>query len=234
MEFSKSNADRSDSSFCRSASRVGSRENETVDPTISFTNNNKGEIDESNAVYQAAMKKLVDSSWKYSREKDGSSLRALENPQLEKEFFRTTLIKGLNCKVTRAEFDSLLPLFRNGDFVDGCEFVCLFYRLQFEFRSKLLSSRIALEQRKKKIAEDEAKQKIAKIEEKMMIKLTRSYTEKDFESAMDKLTEAAYKYDRLMPGSVQLDAFECEKMRPEIFRCNNEISTFYDGVQAIA
>jgi hypothetical protein len=63
-----------------------------------------------------------------------------------------------------------------------------------------------------------AKRKSKVIAEKSAIKFKGNHTEKDFESVMDKLAEAAYRYDRLMPGTVQLDAFECEKMGPEVFR----------------
>ena len=40
----------------------------------------------------------------------------------------------------------------------------------------------------------------------------------DYESAMAKLKDAAFIYDRLMPGAMQLDAFECEYMRPDEFK----------------
>ena len=35
-----------------------------------------------------------------------------------------------------------------------------------------------------------------------------NYMDKDKASALDKIREAAFKYDRLMPGAVQLDGFD--------------------------
>jgi hypothetical protein len=55
-------------------------------------------------------------------------------------------------------------------------------------------------------------------ETKTHISLIESYKPEDLDSAMRKIIEAAVKYDRLMPGAVQLDAFDCEFMPPNVFR----------------
>ena len=51
----------------------------------------------------------------------------------------------MNCKLSMEELDSLLPLFNNNGFVDGPEFILIFYRLRDDYRSKLLSDRVSRE-----------------------------------------------------------------------------------------
>lgn len=125
----------------------------------------------------------------------------------------------MNCKVNAREFEALMPLFDNGGFVDGCEFILLFYRLRYEHRNQVLRERVAKE---KQAQEASARQKMKIIEEresKVLLAINDSYTQEDLAAVMSKLTEASVKYDRLMPGAVQLDAFDCEYMRPHEFRC---------------
>jgi len=179
---------------------------------------NDNRVDETNEVYQAAIAKLYDSSWKFDRGKNGDLLKTLENRELEKSNFRTILRGGMNCKLSADELDTLMPLFNNNGYVDGPEFVHIFYRLRDDYRSKLLSERVAKE-RKNRLAQKYYHTKVLEdLEQKVVIKLVDSYTEEDLASAKNKIMEAAVKYDRFMPGAVQLDAFECYQMKPHIFR----------------
>lgn len=124
----------------------------------------------------------------------------------------------MNCKLSVEELDELMPLFNNNGSVDGCEFILLFYRLRYEFRTKLLSERIARDKQARE-SQKFQKTKVLEIQEqKVLIKLTDDFTEEDLKSSMNKTVDAAVKYDRLMPGAVQLDAFECEFMAPNVFR----------------
>jgi hypothetical protein len=124
----------------------------------------------------------------------------------------------MNCKLSADELDTLMPLFNNNGFVDGPEFVHIFYRLRDDYRSKLLSERVAKE-RKNRLAQKYFHTKVLEdLEQKVVIKLVDTHTEEDLASAKNKIMEAAVKYDRFMPGAVQLDAFECEQMKPHIFR----------------
>jgi hypothetical protein len=124
----------------------------------------------------------------------------------------------MDLKLTPQELDVLLPLFNNDGDVDGCEFILIFYRLRYEYRSKIFTDRIVRQRR----ARDMQKLKQEKFQEELEVKthvsLVDDYTTDDFDSAMKKVIEAAVKYDRLMPGAVQLDAFDCEFMPPNVFR----------------
>lgn len=124
----------------------------------------------------------------------------------------------MNCKLSPEELDSLLPLFNNNGYIDGPEFILLFYRLRDDYRSKLLSERVSRE-RKNRLAQKMHHSKVLEdLEQKVHIKLPDEFSESDLLSAKSKIVEAAVKYDRFMPGAVQLDAFECEFMKPHVFR----------------
>ena len=124
----------------------------------------------------------------------------------------------MNCKLLVEELDSLLPLFNNNGFVDGPEFILIFYRLRDDYRTKLLSERVSRE-RKNRLAKKMHHTKIMEdLEQKVVINLPNEFTVDDLSSAKNKIMEAAVKYDRFMPGAVQLDAFECEFMKPHVFR----------------
>jgi Ca2+-binding EF-hand superfamily protein len=51
-----------------------------------------------------------------------------------------------------------------------------------------------------------------------VVEVDYDYTEEIKKGALDKLTYAAYKYDRLMPGTVQLNAFDGSIMTPKVFK----------------
>lgn len=137
---------------------------------------------------------------------------------MPKELFRKIMHSGMNCKLTAPELDAILPLFNNEGTIDGCEFMVVFYRLRYEHRSNLLTERIAT---KKRMSESQKYQKLKQeedLEQKVQITLTDNYTNEDLDSAMKKMVNASVNYDRLNVGAVQLDAFDCEYMQPNVFR----------------
>lgn len=116
-------------------------------------------------------------------------------------------------KLSTKELEALLPLFDNSGDVNGCDFILLFYRLRYEHRSKQFSERN--EQRKKVtlLLQHKEERKQAQLDQKQEIALVES-TEADLKSVLKKIVDGAVKYDRLMPGAVQLDAFDCELLKP--------------------
>jgi hypothetical protein len=124
----------------------------------------------------------------------------------------------MNCKLSADELESLLPLFNNNGFVDGPEFILLFYRLRHDFRCKLLTERVAKEKKNRLTQKHRQEKLVEDLEQKVYIKLNDSFSEEELRSALSKLLEASVRYDRLTPGAVQLDAFECEFMRPHELR----------------
>lgn len=142
----------------------------------------------------------------------------MDNKKLPKDLFRQIVRVGMELKLTPQELDALMPLFNNDGDVDGCEFILIFYRLRYEHRSKVFTDRIVQQKKAKETIKYEQKKQLEDQEVKTHISLIDSYTTDDLDSAMQKIINAAVKYDRLMPGAVQLDAFDCDFMAPNVFR----------------
>jgi len=179
------------------------------------------DVDQTKEVYREGMRKLIEASWRFNKEKDGNFLKTIENRELDKEGFRQSIRLAMDCRLSAQELDAIQPHFRNSkndNLVDGCEFILLFYRVRYEYRSKLLTERIARETRiREAMKELEARRK-QEIETKAASKISFKFSEDDLKTAMEKVTEAAVKYDRHAPGAVQLDAFDCEYMEPVVFK----------------
>lgn len=82
-----------------------------------------------------------------------------------------------------------------------------------EFRANLDKQRQADERR---IAEAEMKAK--ELAGKNSLQVADDFDEQDFQVAMHKLTEAAFRYDRAMPGAANLDSFNSLEMEPHVFK----------------
>lgn len=124
----------------------------------------------------------------------------------------------MDLKLTPQELDAILHLFNNDGEVDGCEFILIFYRLRYEQRSKVFTDRIVRQKRAKESQKYKQEKQLEEQEVKVHITLVDDFTSEDLDSAMKKVVNAAVKYDRLMPGAVQLDAFDCEFMSPHVFK----------------
>jgi len=179
----------------------------------------KIEVPEGNQeAYAVAMGKLVVAATKFDRDRNGALLATMQSRELDKELFRLSLRTGMNCRLSAEEMDLLLPHFENKGMVDGCEFILFFYRIRFEYKDKLLKERIAKEKLSRQKEEEFSQKRQAEIEAKSSnFRVSFDFTPEHEKSAMIKVTEAAFRYDRLMPGTVQLDAFECEYMTPKQF-----------------
>eukprot|EP01037_Dinobryon_pediforme_P032436 gene32436-37373_t len=60
--------------------------------------------------------------------------------------------------------------------------------------------------------------KKAELDGKNSLKVNYNYTEEEFQSAIHKLTEAAWGYDKNMSGAPTLEAFEQKDMEPHVFQ----------------
>jgi hypothetical protein len=175
--------------------------------------------DDSTEDFQIAMRKLTESAWKFNRERDGDFLKSIENKRIDKEIFRQRIRVGLNCRLNIYEMDALFPCFNNEDMVDGCEFTLLLYKLRFEHRAKLLTDRIEAEKLYSHKEKNREQRRLEEIESKNQLKISDNWKKSDEKSILSKITEAAVIYDRTLPGTVQLDAFECQFMSPEVMIC---------------
>lgn len=165
------------------------------------------------------MAKLIEAVSKFNRERDGSFLKEIDNREIDKELFRIALRGGMNARLSVEELDSLMPHFDNAGFVNGCEFLLLMTRLRFEFRSKLQTQKLAKEKaQREKDKEWQAKRQADLESGGNRSKISFDYTPADVKQALEVVTEAAFRYDRAMPGTMQLEAFECEYLPPAVFK----------------
>ena len=177
-------------------------------------------IEEDDPIFASAKGKLDEAAFKFNKERNGIWLKTIENRELDKELFRTSLRSAMNCKLTPSEMDALMPYFDNDGFVNGCEFILLFYQIRFQYRSKLLTDRIQIEKAHRLKDKEYIEKRRAEIEGRNVIKISFDYSEKDKESAMEKAVDAAKKFDKNGPGAPNLDGFDCEYLTPELFKEN--------------
>ena len=52
-------------------------------------------------------------------------------------------------------------------------------------------------------------------------KVSYEFTEQEFQSAVEKLTDAAWRYDRTRCSAVGLEAFDAKSMQPHVFKVQN-------------
>jgi Ca2+-binding EF-hand superfamily protein len=170
--------------------------------------------------FNSGMAKLREAASRFVGERDRHFLKNFRGNHIDPEDFRDQLRRSINCRVSSDEMRALLPLLdrENSGLCDGAVFLILFYRIRHELRCQLLSERIETEKRlKEKISERLNRRKKA-FEAKVEIEVPTTFSEEDRQSAMNKLMYAAARYDRLMPGTVQLDAFEGQNMSASLFR----------------
>jgi Ca2+-binding EF-hand superfamily protein len=170
--------------------------------------------------FRAAIVKLDDCGAHFNGERDRHFLKNFRGNRIDPEEFRDQLRRSINCRLSADEMRALVPLMDNtGEgLCDGALFLILFYRLRHEQRNKLLTNRIAAEKKtKRKIAERLTRRQRV-FESFAEVEVPEEFTEEERVSAMAKISFAAARYDRLMPGTVQLDAFEGQVMTPALFR----------------
>lgn len=88
----------------------------------------------------------------------------------------------------------------------------------FEERSKELKNERARQRRAEEERQRRDAEKAAQLASKNALKVNYTYTEEEYETAMQKLLEAAWRYDKSMPGAPPLDAFEARYMEPHEFK----------------
>ena len=180
-------------------------------------------LESDDMVYKHAMKVLVEAASKFNRETTAGQLymKSLENRELDKELFRQSLRSGMNCRLTEKEFDTLMPHFENKQkpgYVNGCDFILLFYRIRFEHRSELLTDRIEKEKKYRMKDKVFMEKRRAEIEGKNKVEIDLRFSKEDKEKAMEKVRIAAWKFDKGGPGAPDLGGFDCLSLEPTAFK----------------
>lgn len=170
--------------------------------------------------YVSAMEKLREAAARFVGERDRHFLKNFRGNGIDPEEFRDQLRRSVNCRLSAEEMRAIVPLMdkNNSGTCDGAEFLIIFYRIRHEIRCENLTNRINAEKKIKEKISERLTRRQRTFESMASVELPDSYTEEDKRSAIAKITAAAARYDRLMPGTVQLDAFEGRIMSPTLFR----------------
>ena len=169
---------------------------------------------------EEALLKLTAASALYDKNATGSpSLEAFNALFLTPAAFREVLKSAFNVTFTTKELSSLVHEFSDGKGnVESAKFMVAFIKMGTEERDKIKKLQLEKQRRMNFLRKTEHERKMKEAEDKVALKVSYSYSDEDKESAFDKLTVAAKKYDRSHPGSMSLDGFEEKQLKPHVFR----------------
>lgn len=170
----------------------------------------------------SAKRKLTEAAWRYDKLMPGAPcLDAFEAQYMEAHVLKEQLKKGFYMKVTPQELGAIVHLFdTDGSGRIECEtFLKKFIKTGYDERQR---QKAAWREHQKEVLERATKRKETKLKEKedqvSFANLEHKYTEQDFQSAFQKLTEGATKYEKTGPGAVGLNAFEAVSLPPHVFK----------------
>ena len=171
---------------------------------------------------QTAMVKLTDAAWRYDKTMPGAPcLDAFEKRRMEPHVLKEQLKKGFYMKVTPPELGAIVHHFdTDGSGTIDCEyFLKKFIKTGYDERQR---QKADWREHQRLVSESTARQAAIKQKQKddkiSFVGADHSYTEADFQSAFQKLTTGAMKYDRSGPGAVGLEGFEAVSMPPHVFK----------------
>jgi len=102
--------------------------------------------------------------------------------------------------------------------VPAGHFIREFIKLGLDGRNKAHEEQRKLQAAMDKQAEDDKAKKAAELEAKRADTIDYDFSELDEARAVEKMREAAFRYDRTHPSAQGLDGFECEALAPGLFR----------------
>jgi hypothetical protein len=169
-----------------------------------------------------AMAKLEKAAKKFDpAHPSAPSLSVFNVSHLKPLEFREMMKLIFNLKLDPQEAGAVLRTFKPdiGDEIPASDFLKYFLRFGFESREKEKSDQRKLQETLDKKAEEEKVKKAEDLKnKKLSYQIDYNYNENDETAALRKLTYAAEKYDKSLPGSVALDGFECDELNPLDFK----------------
>lgn len=168
--------------------------------------------------YSSCILKLEEAGRKFNRAKDSAWLKAFEHTHIEYPIFREQLKLAFNIKLSERELESVSIHFDNDGYVNGAKFLLLFYRIRSELRKEMQATKIANDKRAKEAEKASKIMEIAATNDHSDVVPDFNFSKRDHKIAMSKLTEAAVKYDKNMPGSVALTGFDGASLNPGEFK----------------
>lgn len=169
---------------------------------------------------KAAMKKLAAAAALYDKASTGCpSMEAFDAAYLTPGMFREVLKRALNLVFEPKELAAIVAQYDNGrGNIDCAKFMVNFVRVGAEEREKFKVIMLEKQRRDDELRRSEHDRKMKELEKKLAIKVTYEYTDKERDSAFQKLTVAAKRYDKNHPGAMSLDGFVEKSLQPHVFR----------------
>ena len=191
------------------------------DDAIATKNANKLSYDYDEQSFQSALSKLTEAAWAYDKSAPGApNLAAFEAKEMEPHIFADQLKRAFSMKLNPPELGALMAIFdpEQTGHVTCQNFLNKFLKVGMGERARRRKQWADLEVEKEKTRVKAAEDKEKAKEEKRLIQVDKNFMASDIQSALDKLTAAAAKFEKGAPGAVSLTAFDAHTMAPHIFK----------------
>jgi Ca2+-binding EF-hand superfamily protein len=165
-----------------------------------------------------AARKLMEVAIRYRPERDSAVITAFNTCSLTPQEFRQLLINAFKLFFTDGEFKNMIRMYAKDGIVDGSEFLVSFVRLASIKKTQIAQSIRQRQESFNKEAEERTERKRIAQEMKNELTLSAAFDTGDRLRALEKLKEAAKKYNKTHPSALPLDAFEGSFMTPAVFR----------------
>ena len=148
------------------------------------------------------------------------SMLAFEVKSMLPHVFKEQLRRVYNLPTTTGELGALISIFdANSDgFIICEEFTKVFLNMGIVEREKERKEATERQKRLNEIRLRKMKAKEDELASKMALKVSYSFSDAEFNSAMHNLTEAAWRYDKNASGAPCLEAFERKYMEPHVLQ----------------
>lgn len=169
----------------------------------------------------SAFKKLTVAAKKYDKNHPGAmSLEGFEEKTLKPHVFREMIKRTFGVVLTPPELGACMHFFdpKKTLLISSRKFLIYFLKLGIAEREADMRSSLSKLRADEALRIREHEEKLAAQWAKMELNLTFEFTEADTVSALEKLAEAAFKFDPASPGPMGLTAFNGKKMTPAVFK----------------
>ena len=170
----------------------------------------------------SALFKIESAAVKYNKTHPSAmGLDGFDGTFLGPGVFKEMLKRTFNVNLTAEELAAMMTEFAHeGDNskLSCAEFLKRFFKMGFAVRSQKHRDQIQAQRdaEKRRVEEEAAKKKA--LEEKNVLECDFNYTEDDKKRVLDKITDAAIKYDKNHPSAVSLVGFQGAFMKPYVFK----------------
>ena len=134
--------------------------------------------------------------------------------------FRESLKRTFGLILSPPELGAIMTYFdkTNAGHVVSREFIIYFLQIGQSERDKDHSASILLQRKEIEDRKQREEEALRAMWAKTELKVTQTFADEDKKTAMEKLAEAAFKFDPATPGPMGLTAFQAQYLSPAVFR----------------